>query len=89
MQTIAIIITIAIIVIAIVYSFRRDNINILPGKFPGEILVLNSKGLIATIQNKKTVVWHVIDLDSWTVAEVLDMALDYDNLIKELNNAKR
>lgn len=85
MSTTALIITIAIIFIAVVYGFRRDNVNILPGKNPGEILVFNSTGLIATIQNKKTILWHVHDLDSWTVSEVLDVAMDYDNLISKLN----
>ena len=74
----------AIIFIVAIYSFKKDEINILPGKTPGEILVFNSNGHIATITSKTKVIWLSDTLDSWTVEEVLLIAMDYDNHIKNL-----
>lgn len=85
----AIIITIVIIFIAIANALKKDDINVLPGKIPGELLVLSAGKVIATIKSSTNVVWHTDDLNSWVVSDVLDIAENYETFIKNLNNVEK
>lgn len=86
---IAIIVAIVIIFIAIVNSLKKDDINVLPGKIPGELLVLSEGKLIATIKSSTNVIWHTDDLNSWIVSDVLDIAAEYEAFIKNLNDVNK